>query len=36
LTPHGIIGRRPERGPWTRHAPITSGKPGGVNYAHEF
>lgn len=36
LTPHGIIGRRPERAPWTRHAPITSGKPGGVNHAHEF
>jgi tyrosinase len=36
LTPHGILGRRPERGPWTRHAPITSGKAGGVNHAHEF
>jgi len=36
LSPHGVIGRRPERAPWTRHAPITSGKPGGVNHAHEF
>jgi hypothetical protein len=33
---HGIVGRRPERGPWIRHAPITRGKPGGVNAGHEF
>ena len=32
----GLIGRRPERAPWTRHSPATRGKLGGVTHGHEF
>jgi len=32
----GEVGRRPERSGWTRHSPITRGKPGGVNHGDEF
>ena len=30
------IGGRPVRGEWTRHAPITAGKPGGVSHPDAF
>lgn len=33
LPPGGV---RPVTGPWTRHALVTRGKPGGVNHANEF
>jgi tyrosinase len=34
--PPGGIGRRPLRGPWVRHAPVTRGRPGGVDHEDEF
>jgi hypothetical protein len=34
--PDGVIGRRPVRTPWTRHSPVTRGRPGGVDHGDEF